>query len=75
MNENTFKENENISIKNCIFDLKKLELFNEKRCRFLINCLKLTIARDRTINSLYSNERTNIIFEIKRANSLKDLLC
>jgi len=49
-----------------IFNINKLNTIRPLKYTYLINCLKLSIS---------SNQASNIMFQITRVNSLKELLC
>jgi len=53
-------------LKEYIFDLNKLKIPSSSEYTYLINCLELDIS---------NQKQKNIIFQITRVNSLKELLC
>jgi len=58
-----------------IFDLKQLESVRVSKYTYLINCLKLSISSKNNLEIANKKSSRNIMFQIARVNSLKELLC
>jgi len=58
-----------------IFDLKNLDVVRVSEYTYLINCLKLTIPSKKNLDEKHKKSSRDIMFQIARVNSLKELLC